>query len=42
MEKLTRLFIFNLALLAGIVAFVIAGRDGWAVFFSILLFIDKI
>lgn len=42
MEKLTRVFIFNMALLAGIVAFGVAGRDGWAIFFTILLFIDKL
>ena len=42
MEKLTRVFIFNLALLAGIVAFVITGHNGWAAFFSFLLFIDKL
>ncbi len=41
MEKSTKIFIFNLALLAGIVTFALAGRDGWAIFFIILLLIDK-
>lgn len=42
MEKITRIFIFNLALLAGVVTFVTTGHDYWAIFFTFLLFVDKL
>lgn len=42
MEKITRVFIFNLALLAGVVTFVVTGHNGWAAFFTFLMFVDKL
>ena len=42
MEKLTRIFIFNLALLAGVVTFVTTDHNYWAIFFTFLLFVDKL
>jgi hypothetical protein len=42
MEKITRVFIFNLALLASAVIFVITDHNGWAALMMFLLFVDKL
>lgn len=41
MDKFTRTLIYDVLLLTGIIAFVVTDHNGWAVFFSILLFVDK-
>ena len=42
MEKITKAFIFNLALLASTVILVITGHTGWAAFMMFLLFADAL
>lgn len=42
MEKITKAFIFNLALLASAVILVIADHTGWAAFMMFLLFADAL
>jgi hypothetical protein len=41
MEKSTKIFIFNMFVLAALALFVLNGKDGWAVFMAFLLFYDK-